>query len=90
MPWNAQGISMHLKETLILVTLAICLQLVFVAPLVVGEYVGHGWGGWAAVVNVAGWLYGGFRMSMAPTTRLIWLFDLMILIFLSIHEFQHP
>jgi hypothetical protein len=77
--WRFFGVGMCFMTALIAA---------FIAPIWIGKYLSHALGGCAAILNIIVWLYGGFKVFMITSTRISWILMLIMLIAISIREFQ--
>jgi len=86
---NVDGRRMDCGVFGILLGAGMCLMAVLIAPLLVGRYLGHTYGGWTAVIGAALWLYGGRKVPMAQSTRLLWLVGFVFFAVIGVFEFSH-
>ena len=59
------------------------------SPILVGNLFGHKEGFFTSILVAIIWLYLGFKMTMAPATRLIWIVGIAYIIFIVSSEFHH-
>ena len=63
------------------------------APSLLGRFVGHGWGLFAAIADIVGWFYLNHKYcgknKLALSTRIIWLLFLAFLVVNAAFEFTH-
>jgi hypothetical protein len=83
------GALMAVRFFFTLFGIGIVLGLFILSPLPIGQFFGHDWGACTSIFTVAFWIYVGFKITMAPFTRMMWLFGVVLSIVLGVREFLH-
>ena len=73
----------------VLLCVGLSLPVAFAGPLLVGKYLGSGWGLFAALGSFVGIFYFGLRFAKAPTTFIGWLVGLIVSLLIVVFEFMH-